>query len=154
MHVLCNWFRSLSTSTILFYMLSSLLFKLLLPVLQVEVSYTSLSNGRREKQDIKDDIIWFCSNPNLGLYFPLFTHNSTCLIIYANGCNVIISVVHYLFWPHNTEVSTQDCHFLHISSCCQVPVVQVWLYFVGELPVSSIIFLKNIFQSAAEESGK
>ena len=29
----------------------------------------------------------FCGNPNLGLYFPLFTHNSTCLIIYANGCN-------------------------------------------------------------------
>ena len=87
MHVL--WFRSLSTSTILFYMLSSLLFKLLLPVLQVEVSCTCLSNGRREKQDIKDDTIWFCSNPNLGLYFPLFTHNSTCLIIYANGCNAL-----------------------------------------------------------------
>ena len=29
----------------------------------------------------------FCSNPNLGLDFPLFTHQTTSLIIYANGCN-------------------------------------------------------------------
>ena len=29
----------------------------------------------------------FCSNPNLGLYFPLFTHHTTSLIIYANRCN-------------------------------------------------------------------
>ena len=39
----------------------------------------------------------FCSNPNLGLYFPLFTHHTTSLIIYANRCNPVVTGFPFLF---------------------------------------------------------
>ena len=75
-----------------------------------------------ERVKIKYEWDWFCSNPNLGLYFPLFTHNfvslfmQTAVIFFIHFDLPIACISSFLPRPRSLFSAASNSTFLNPSS--------------------------------------